>query len=39
LGNGDDNGNGVVDAADYTLWCDTRGSQLELRADGNAGTY
>ena len=35
MGNGDDNGNGVVDAADYTLWRDTLGSQLDLRADGN----
>jgi len=34
-GNGDYNGNGIVDAADYTLWRDTRGSQLDLRADGN----
>ena len=34
-GTGDYNGNGVVDAADYTLWQDTLGSQLDLRADGN----
>ena len=34
-GNGDYNGNGVVDAADYTLWRDTLGSQVDLRADGN----
>ena len=34
-GTGDYNGNGVVDAADYTLWQDTRGSQLDQRADGN----
>ena len=34
-GSGDYNGNGVVDAADYTLWRDTLGSQLDLRADGN----
>ena len=34
-GTGDYNGNGVVDAADYTLWRDTLGSQLDLRADGN----
>jgi len=33
-GTGDYNGNGVVDAADYTLWRDTLGSQLDLRADG-----
>ena len=35
LGTGDYNGNGVVDAADYTIWHDTLGSQLDLRADGN----
>jgi len=34
-GSGDYNGNGVVDAADYTLWRDTLGSQLDLCADGN----
>jgi hypothetical protein len=35
VGNGDYNGNGVVDAADYTIWQDTFGSQLDLRADGD----
>ena len=34
LGTGDYNGDGVVDAADYTVWRDTLGSQLDLRADG-----
>jgi len=34
LGTGDYNGDGVVDAADYTLWRDTLGSQVDLRADG-----
>ena len=33
--NGDYNGNGKVDAADYTLWRDTLGSSDDLRADGN----
>jgi len=33
-GTGDYNGDGVVDAADYTIWRDTLGSQLDLRADG-----
>ena len=33
-GTGDYNGNGVVDAADYTIWRDTLGSQVDLRADG-----
>jgi hypothetical protein len=32
---GDYNGNGVVDAADYTVWRDTLGSTTDLRADGN----
>jgi hypothetical protein len=32
---GDYDGNGMVDAADYTVWRDTLGSQLDLRADGN----
>ncbi|WP_146395902.1 hypothetical protein [Pseudobythopirellula maris] len=32
---GDYNGNGVVDAADFTVWRDTLGSQSDLRADGN----
>jgi GH35 family endo-1,4-beta-xylanase len=32
---GDYNGNGVVDAADYTVWRDTFGSSADLRADGN----
>jgi GH35 family endo-1,4-beta-xylanase len=32
---GDYNGDGAVDAADYTLWRDTLGSTTDLRADGN----
>ncbi|MEX2169194.1 MAG: LamG domain-containing protein [Pirellulales bacterium] len=32
---GDYNGNGIVDAADYTLWRDTLGSDTDLRADGD----
>ncbi len=32
---GDYNRNGVVDAADYTVWHDTQGSTTDLRADGN----
>lgn len=32
---GDYNGNGVVDAADYTVWQDSFGSMLALAADGN----
>lgn len=32
---GDYNGDGVVDAADYTVWRDTRTSTTELAADGN----
>jgi len=35
VGNGDYNGNGVVDAADYTIWHDTLGSLVDLRADGD----
>ncbi|HEY4234693.1 MAG TPA: PEP-CTERM sorting domain-containing protein [Lacipirellulaceae bacterium] len=35
---GDYNGNGIVDAADYTIWRDTLGSTTDLRANGdNAG--
>lgn len=35
---GDYNHNGVVDAADYTIWRDTLGSTTDLRANGdNAG--
>jgi hypothetical protein len=32
---GDYNGNGIVDAADYTVWRDTLGSTTDFRADGN----
>jgi T5SS/PEP-CTERM-associated repeat protein len=32
---GDYNGDGHVDAADYTIWRDTLGSTTDLRADGN----
>jgi hypothetical protein len=32
---GDYNADGLVDAADYTLWHDTLGSTADLRADGN----
>ncbi|MBB6429688.1 endonuclease/exonuclease/phosphatase family protein [Algisphaera agarilytica] len=32
---GDYNGNGVVDAADYTVWQDSFGSTVDLAADGN----
>jgi len=32
---GDFNLNGVVDSADYVLWRNTKGSTLDLRADGN----
>jgi len=32
---GDYNGNGVVDAADYTVWQDNFGSMTSLDADGN----
>ena len=32
---GDYNGDGVVDAADYTVWRDTLDSATDLRADGN----
>jgi endo-1,4-beta-xylanase len=32
---GDYNGDGVVDASDYTLWRSTLGSTADLRADGN----
>jgi uncharacterized protein YkwD len=36
---GDYNGNGIVDAADYTAWRDTLGSTTDLRANGdNTGT-
>jgi hypothetical protein len=32
---GDYNGNGIVDAADYTIWRDTLGSTIDLRANGD----
>jgi hypothetical protein len=32
---GDYNGNDVVDAADYTVWRNTLGSTIDLRADGD----
>ena len=32
---GDYNGDGTVDAADYTVWRDTLGSTTDLRANGN----
>ncbi len=32
----DFNGDGAVDAADYSLWRDTLGSSFDLRADANA---
>jgi hypothetical protein len=32
---GDYNGNGIADAADYTVWRDTLGSTTDLRANGN----
>ncbi|MBB6431360.1 hypothetical protein [Algisphaera agarilytica] len=32
---GDYNQNGVVDAADYTVWADSFGSMVDLDADGN----
>lgn len=32
---GDYNGNGIVDAADYTIWADSFGSMIALGADGN----
>jgi len=32
---GDYNGNGIVDAADYTVWRDTLGSATDLRANGD----
>jgi hypothetical protein len=35
LAPGDYNGDGTVDAADYTVWRDSAGSVSDLRADGN----
>jgi hypothetical protein len=35
LPNGDYNQNGVVDAADYTVWRDTLGSTTDMRANGD----
>ena len=32
---GDYNGNGIVDATDYTVWRDTLGSTTDFRADGD----
>jgi hypothetical protein len=32
---GDYNSNGIVDAADYTIWRDTLGSTADLRANGD----
>ena len=32
---GDYNGDGIVNAADYTIWRQTLGSTTDLRADGN----
>ena len=32
---GDYNGDGIVNAADYTVWRDTQGSSTNLAADGN----
>ena len=35
VGQGDFNYDGIVNAADYTVWRDTLGSTTDLRADGN----
>jgi hypothetical protein len=35
---GDYNGNGVVDAADYTVWRDTLGQSVAMAGDGADGS-
>ena len=35
---GDYNGDGAINAADYTIWRDTLGSSTDLRADGDNNT-
>ncbi len=36
---GDYNSDGIVDQADYTVWADTYGQGVDLRADGNDDSY